>query len=287
MLKWLAVLLFAVGSGAAHPTGSVQIIDDRGVTITLPKAPQRIVSLLPSLTESVCALNACSRLVGIDSFSNWPAQILKLPRVGGVDDASIETIVSLKPDVVLLGGTSRAAARLESLGIPVVGLEPRTLGDVQRVLGKAAQLLGVDGADAVWRRMNSDIDAAARSVPAARRGTTVYFEIGSDGYAASAASHIGEILQRLGAVNIVPGHLGTVPRLNPEFVVRADPQVIMIWDRNAPALTGRPGWNRVRALRDGRVCAFTTEQNDVIMRPGPRLAEAARIMADCLKGEAR
>jgi iron complex transport system substrate-binding protein len=84
---------------------------------------------------------------------------------------------------------------------------------------------------------------------------------------------------------VVPGQLGTVPKLNPEFVVRADPQLIMISERTAAGLKQRPGWNRIRAVRDGRVCGFTSAQNDVIMRPGPRLAEAARIMARCLRGE--
>ena len=103
-------------------------------------------------------------------------------------------------------------------------------------------------------------------------------------YAASESSHIGELLTRLGAANIVPARLGSVPLLNPEFVVRADPQVVMVSDRDAQALLARPGWSRIRALRDGRVCRFTAQQGDVIVRPGPRLAEAAQLLADCLAG---
>jgi len=83
----------------------------------------------------------------------------------------------------------------------------------------------------------------------------------------------------------VPGHLGTVPKLNPEFVVRADPQVIMLSDRNLAELPARPGWSRIRAVREGRLCAFTAAQGDVIVRPGPRLGESARLMVQCLKGE--
>lgn len=278
---WLAGLLCAC---TLHAGAAVQLVDDRGVTVTLPRPPQRVLTLLPSLTETVCELGACSRLVGVDSFSHWPAQVATLPHLGGVDDANVEAVVGLKPDVVLLGASSRVAARLEQLGVPVVGLEPKTLADVQRVLRKTALLLGVDTADAVWRRLEEGIEAAARSVPPVRRGTRVYFEIGSDGYAASASSHIGELLARLGAVNIVPGHLGTVPKLNPEFVVRADPALIMISARTAHTLRQRPGWARIRALREGRVCAFDGADDDVIMRPGPRLADAARLLARCLKG---
>jgi len=278
--RWL--LLLALVACQVH---AVQVVDDRGATIQLPRPPLRIVSLLPSLAETVCELGACDRLVGVDNYANWPESVKKLPHVGGVEDANVESIVGLKPDLVLMDASSRALARLQGLGIPVAGFEVKTLADVQRVLGKVGRLLEVDGADAVWRRMNEEIAAAARSVPPQRRGTRVYFEVGSDGYAASASSHIGEILSRLGAANVVPGQLGTVPKLNPEFVVRADPQLIMISERTAAGLKQRPGWNRIRAVRDGRVCGFTSAQNDVIMRPGPRLAEAARIMARCLRGE--
>jgi iron complex transport system substrate-binding protein len=247
-------------------------------------APQRIVSLLPSLTETVCALGACDRLVGVDNFSNWPERVRALPHVGGLDDVSIETIISLKPDLVLLSATSRVRPRLQALGVKVLGLEIKTLADVQHALLRVAEAVGSQGAAQVWQKMNDGIDETARAMPAASRGTTVYFEVDSGPYAASEASHIGELLARLGAANIVPGRLGSVPKLNPEFVVRADPQVIMLSHDSAKSVAARPGWSRIRAVRDGRVCAFTAAQSDVIARPGPRMAEAARVLADCLLG---
>lgn len=268
--------------GAAVQAAAV--VDDRGVTIELPRPPQRIVTLLPSLAETVCELGACGRLVGVDNYTNWPASVARLPRMGGVDDANIERIVALQPDLVLMGVSSRAMARLQGLGLRVAGFELKTMNDVHRVLRGVARILEVDGAEAVWRRMNESIAQAARSIPPQRRGETVYFEIGSDGYAASRSSHIGELLAQLGARNIVPGELGTVPKLNPEFVVRADPQVIMVVEHNVPSLQERPGWHRMRAVRDRRVCGLTAAENDVIMRPGPRIAEGAWVMARCLGG---
>jgi iron complex transport system substrate-binding protein len=284
MIKWRWWLLLAA-LAAALPVHAVQVSDDRGVALNFAQPPQRIVTLLPSLTETVCELGACDRLVGVDNYSNWPASVQRLTHVGGLDDASIELIVSLKPDLVLLASSSRALARLEGLGLRVMGLEMKTLADVQRVLGKVEQVLGVGGADRVWQRINAGIDAVARTVPASVRGTTVYFEVSSGPYAASESSHIGEVLSRIGAANIVPGRLGTVPKLNPEFVVRADPQVIMISDRNPQAVKERPGWSRIRAVREGRVCTFTAAQGDIIVRPGPRLAESAQLLADCLQGK--
>jgi iron complex transport system substrate-binding protein len=280
MIKWLLVLACAFVLHA----NAVQVTDDRGVVIDLPQPPRRIVSLLPSLTEVVCELGACDRLVGVDNYSNWPAPVRKLPRLGGLEDANIETIVSLKPDLVLMGYSSRSMGRLEGLGIKVMALEPETLGDLRRVWTQVGRALAANDVQQLWDRVQAGVDAAARSLPASLRGTTVYFEVNSGPYAASEASFIGELLARIGAANVVPAQLGPFPKLNPEFVVRADPQVIMISDRNAQALKDRPGWDRIRAVRAGRVCMFTPEQGDMLVRPGPRMAAAARLMVDCLQG---
>jgi iron complex transport system substrate-binding protein len=280
MIRWLLALLCAFAC-QAH---ALQVLDDRGVAVDLPQPPRRIVSVLPSLTEVVCELGACDRLVGVDNYSNWPPSVQKLPRLGGLEDPNIELIVALKPDLVLLAYSSRALARLESLGIKAMVLEPKTLADMRRVWAQVGKAMGTSDAQQRWERLQANLDAAARSLPAPLRGTTVYFEVNSGPYAASEVSFIGELLARVGAANVVPGELGPFPKLNPEFVVRADPQVIMISDRNSQALKDRPGWDRIRAVRTGRVCMFAPEQGDVLVRPGPRMAEAAQLMVDCLRG---
>ena len=281
MVRWLVlVLLWA----PAHAV-TVTVTDDRGVAVTLAQPPQRIVTLMPALAEMVCELGACGRLVGVDDFADWPQAVRRLPHVGGLEDARIETIVALRPDVVLVPVSSRALGRLEALGLKVVALEPKTFADVRRVLLQLGDVLGVPHADAVWQRIEQGVDAAARSLPASLRGTRVYFEVDSGPYAASESSFLGEMLARVGAANVVPGALGPFPKLNPEFVVRADPELIMISDRNAQALKDRPGWNRIRAVREQRICNFTPAQGDVLVRPGPRMAQAAQLMVQCLRAK--
>jgi len=284
-----ATLLGAVsllGAMAALPAHALQLTDDRGVVVTFAQPPQRIVSLLPSLTETVCELGQCQRLVGVDRYSNFPASVRALPQMGGGLDPSIEAIVALKPDVVLMATSARASERLQALGVKVVALEPKTHADVRRVLEKVGQLLGVDDAQRVWRVIDAGVMAAAQSVPAAARGTRVYFEVNSAPYAAGEASFIGETLSRLGARNIVPASLGPFPQLNPEYVVRANPDLIMVGDSNYIGLEQRPGWSGMRALRERRLCVFTPEDSDMLVRPGPRMAEGARIMARCLADKA-
>jgi iron complex transport system substrate-binding protein len=266
----------------------VNVVDDRGVSVSLSAPPSRIVTLLPSLTETVCELGACSRLVGTDRYSNHPAAVRSLPKTGGLDDANVEMIVSLRPDVVLLAVSSRVIDRLEGLGLKVVALEPKTYEDVRRVAGKVSQVLGQGQAgERLWARLEAQVAEAARSVPASARGLSVYYEIDSAPYAAGESSFIGHTLSRLGAVNIVPVKLGPFPKLNPEYVVRADPQVIMVSAKGGLDLSSRPGWSRIRAIKSGHVCTFSGEQGDVMSRPGPRMGEAARIMADCLKGSVK
>lgn len=270
-------------SGSVH---ALQLTDDRGASITLPRAPQRIVSLLPSLTETVCELGRCQNLVGVDRYSNFPASVQKLPQVGGGLDPNIEMIVALKPDVVLLATSSRAGERLQALGLKVVALEPRSHADVQRVMLKLGQLLEVPDAARIWRAIDAGVSAAAQSLPAHVRGTRVYFEVNQGPYAASESSFIGETLARLGVKNIVPARLGPFPKLNPEYIVRANPDLIMVGQRSADGLQARPGWQGIRALREQRVCIFPTEEANVLVRPGPRMAEGARLMARCLVDKA-
>jgi len=264
---------------AAH---ALDVVDERGVSVSLPQPPQRIVTLLPSLTESVCALGACNRLVGVDRYSNSPEQVKALPQLGGGIDPNVEAIVALKPDAVLLAKSSRVTQRLEALGMKVLVLEPKSHADVRRVLDKLDQVLGTHEAAKVWRVIDASVSAAAQSVPAGAKGMRVYFEVNSAPYAAGESSFIGETLSRLGMKNIVPASLGPFPKLNPEYVVRANPDLIMVSVRSAQGLEQRPGWAGIRAVREGRICRFSAEQSDVLVRPGPRMDEAARLMAQCI-----
>ncbi|MBB5204849.1 iron complex transport system substrate-binding protein [Inhella inkyongensis] len=258
--------------------------DDTGREHRLARPAERVVSLLPSLTESVHALGATARLVGVDRYSNWPEAIAKLPRLGGLDDVQIETIAALKPDVVLASTSARSLDRLEALGFTVLRLKSESHADVQRTLVLLARLIGQpERADPLWARLQQQLDAAAARVPARLRGQSVYFEIGGGPYAAGAQSFIGQTLARLGLPNAVPASLGPFPKLNPEFIVQARPGIVMGAEKEQAGLKNRPGWASIPALQRGRLCAFATPQYEILIRPGPRMGEAAELIADCLE----
>ena len=273
VLVWLVFL---------HTVHAYQVSDDRGVQVSFAQPPQRIVSLLPSLTEMVCALGQCDRLVGVDRYSNHPDHVKQLPLVGGGLDPNIEAIVALKPDLVLMATSAQAGARLQALGLKVMSLEPKTHADVKRVLESMGQVLAVGDAKRVWQGIEAGMQAATLSLPAQVKTTRVYFEVNRAPYAAGEVSFIGETLTRLGVKNIVPSNMGPFPLINPEFVVRANPDVIMVGDVNFAGMAGRPGWASLRAIVNQQVCVFTPTQSDMLVRPGPRMADGARLMAQCL-----
>jgi iron complex transport system substrate-binding protein len=170
------------------------------------------------------------------------------------------------------------------LGLTVLSLEPNSHADVQRVMGILAQALDVpvQQSDRVWRDIDAAVKAAAQSIPTSAKGQRVYFEVSAAPYGASESSFIGETLQRLGARNILPASLGPFPKINPEFVVRAQPDIIMVGDSNWATMSTRPGWQSLRAMQTQRVCHFKPAESDVLVRAGPRMAEGARLMAKCL-----
>jgi iron complex transport system substrate-binding protein len=268
--RWLAAaLLWAAAQAGAAP-------------------PQRIVSLVPGLTESVCALGACERLVGTDRYSNWPAIVQALPKLGGLDDVPLERIAALKPDLVLAAPSARAVPRLQALGLRVVVLHTRSHEDVQHNLQTLGRLLGDEAAArAAWAGIQAQLAEAAARVPPALRGRSVYFEVETSPYAAGPGSFIGQTLQRLGLANIVPVALGPFPKLSPEFVVQAQPDLVMAEARNLQTMPGRPGWASLRALQQRQVCAFAPVDYELLVRPGPRMGQAALQLADCLAGLAK
>lgn len=278
----LLIALLFQGTQAAPPVFAADAPTRPSAAV--PASAWRIVSLQPSLTETLCALDACDRLVAIDRYSDWPASVQPLPRVGGLADADIERIVAARPDLVLLRPRNRVAERLRELGLNLLTLEARTHDDMRRNMETLAQAIGRPGAgEALWAHMDARLDALRERLPPHWRGKRVYFELHGGVVAAGEASFIGETLARLGLRNVVPASLGAFPKLGPEYVLRADPDLLIVHDMpGAPPLEARPGWHAMRAVREGSHCRIGGSRFDVLVRPGPRLDEAAEELLACL-----
>jgi iron complex transport system substrate-binding protein len=267
-------------------TSGLVLQDDSFREVRIAHVPRRIITLLPSLTETVCALGACERLVATDRYSDWPAEVGTLPKAGGLDDAQVEEIVRLSPDLVLISSSQRITGRLRELGVESFALNTETFASIAHTVTMIGQILGLPDRAAA---LNSRIAAALQEISAqalARRrgaGPTVYFEVDGGPYAAGPESFIGEMLARLGARNIVTAELGPFPELNPEYVVRHNPDVMFIAAKDVPHLAERPGWNQIRAVKEQRLCSFAPAVHETIERPGPRVPDGMRALEECLE----
>jgi len=276
------VCALACGIVGAAP---VVLVDTAHQQHRFDHPPERIASLLPALTETICKLGECSHLVVVDRYSNWPASVARLPKAGGLEDIDVEQIVAARPDVVLLGNEPRVEERLQSLGLVVFELETETYADIGRNVSVLGAMLGVPQRAA---RLNGQIGHSVAAVAAATRARLsghaprVYFEVDPAPYGAGPQSFMGQMLGRVGALNILPASLGPFPRLNPEYIVRANPDVILVSAADASQLPHRPGWDRIRAVRQNRICTFPPDVRDTIVRPGPRVAEGFEALSRCL-----
>jgi len=288
LISVLVLLTPLVAAGAARPAAAAEPVVLQDLTqheLRLEHTPRRIITLLPPLTEIVCALDQCERLVATDRYSDWPDSVKSLPKMGGLEDPQIEQIVLLKPDVAIFAHATPVANRLRQLGVPTFEVKTETYADLSRTILALGLLLGIPERAA---RLDHDIDQSLTLVAqtAKRRlgGRTplVYYEVDHGPYAAGPDSFIGWMLTQLGARNIVSADLGPFPRLNPEYVVVHDPDVIIASPEEAPNLGNRPGWARIRAVREQRLCAFPRAVLDTIEHAGPRLPEGLRVLADCL-----
>ena len=295
--RWLTGLLALVGlawmwaaqAAGADATGGParSVVDDRGQALAPPARVVRLVSLSPTLTESVCVLGACDRLVGVDRFSNWPESVTKLPRLGSLGSFNVEAVAALRPDLVLLASDGPLVKQLARLGVPVLVLSPQRHADVADTLARLARVLGLPQARAqqVWEDIRRELHDLAESVPARDRGLRTWVEIDPAPWLAGPDSFLGETLALLGLANVVPAGSAPFVPMSREWALQADPQLFVISDpqqQGLAALRARPGWSRLPALREGRVCLFDGSDLDALVLHGPRLAEGARLLRDCV-----
>lgn len=262
------------------------LTDDLGRKVTLQAEPKKIVTMLPSLTETLCAMGACERLVATDSFSDWPDSVKKLPKMGGLFDASPEKIVALKPDLVLISVYGKLQEPLERSGITTFAVKTESYEDIFRTTRLLGEILNQrSAAERLVAQIQQQIYAQETRAAKAKDRPTVYFEIDPTPYTVGPGSFIGVLIAKARGQNIIPKELGDFPQISPELVVRKNPEVIVLTHPGAADLAKRPGWSRLRAIQNNRVCSFTGEADNLLSRPGPRVAEGLKLLIACLHPE--
>lgn len=265
------------------------VVDDLGRTLVLEAPAMRVVSMTPSHTEVVCALVGCARLVGRDAASDAPAEAAAVPDMGSAFAPDVEAIVAATPDLVLADVFTGFPDLLEPLGIAVYAGTPQRLADVPGYLRAMGTLLGAEEeAEALWRGLEAGFAEVAAALEDAER-PRVLIELDASVYAAGQTSFIGGLLEIAGGHNVVGADLGDYPLLGSEFILVANPEVILLldapWGVSAADVARRPGWPILRAVMDGRVVEVSAELSDLLSRPGPRLADGLRRLAEILHSE--
>lgn len=287
---WLLFLaisypLWAIGLAQPYPR---TLTDDLGRSVTLKAAPQRIVTLLPSVTETLCAMNACGRLVGVDDFSDFPEAVKRLPKVGGYFNPNLEAMVALKPDLVLVSIYGKLHESLEKVGIPSFAIKAETYDDIFRSTRLLGRVLGLESqAERLVARIQQEVYAVESRAAKATARPTVYYEIDPTPYTVGPDSFIGVLITKARGQNIVPRELGPFPQISPELVVQKNPAIIVLTHPGAADLPKRAGWSNLAAIRNKRICAYTGEQDNLLSRPGPRVARGLQLLVGCFHPDLR
>ena len=288
----LAAVLVTVG-GCLACGGSHQVAENPGRPSS---SPQRIVSLAPSLTETLFALGVGDRVVGVTRYCAHPPAVRELPVVGGHLDPNFEAIVSLEPDLVVLIPSGEANAhRLEGLGVPVLQVDQH---DVHSLLESISVLAAVCEVEQAGERLRSDIEqrlvAVSAVVEGASRPRTVVV-VGHDigggvvrsVWAAGPDTFYSGVLEIAGGTNAVENGLVRYPEFSREGLAALDPDVVLdvvagVEDRGPEIEEITSGWRRLTELRAVREDRVRVLEGDLMVVPGPRLPEMVREVAMAL-----
>jgi iron complex transport system substrate-binding protein len=258
------------------------VVDDLARPIPVGVPARRVVSLAPSCTESLHVLGALDRLVGVEEHSELPS-LDTVTRVGGFKHVDVDAILDLRPDLVLAAGMHAVTVlpRLVSRGVHVFVTHPRTLDDLVDGMARMATILDVASAASTYLASSRARIAAivGRSL-STRYRPLVNVEFSPDGHTGGPQSVLDDLVTKAGGVNLGGAARVEWPALSAATVRRLDPDVIVVarypGSATARSVAEREGWDRVAAVKSGRV--FEVDAG-VIKRPGPGLLDGLEILA--------
>ena len=276
-------------SSDLHENVPGTFIDAYGDTVTLDKAPDRIISLAPNLTETVAFLGAEEKLVARTDYCDYPSSVQELPSVGTLGSYNYERIVALKPDLVLMmtfdGSSKGEYDRLKSLGVRPFALSEGSLPHVINEIDTIGALLGLisetkDKTDSL-RQIISKVNEEAAS----HKEASVFVVIDKSPLMTTSGGFIGSVIEEAGGRNIAAGDPIAYPVYSRELLLRKNPDVILVPASSEEAIKDLlelyPEWGQLRAVRQGHI---RTIPHNLIARPGPRIVEGLQQIARILEG---
>lgn len=260
-----------------------------------PPVPQRIVSLIPSVTEVLFSIGAGSRVVGVSNFDRYPPEVLTRAKVGGLIDPDVERIISLKPDLVVVYGTqTELRTQLERSNIPMFLYEHSGVPDITATVRAVGRRVGAERAgEALANDIEASMAETRRRVAGTPRPRTLLV-FGRDGetlrgiYASGGVGFLHDMLEIAGGINVFADVKRQSLQATSELILARAPDAIVeigidtasSKDRNLGA------WNALASVPAVRQHRIYQIRGDEMMNPGPRVAQAVRRMAEVLHPEA-
>ena len=267
-------------------------IDDMGRGVSIDKVPQRIVSHVPSITETLFALGLGERVVGVSDYCDYPEEAKLKPSVGDYFNPSIERIVALEPDLVLTDGHSESIKGLEALGITFFAIDPQDIDGILEDIELLGKITGVERkAKALVSDMNGSLAQVVSHVENAPKVRVFYVFDATDlnnPWTAGPGSFVDSLITMAGGENIAAQAQGAWVQFSIEQLVSSDPEIIMIDASMGTAvvseeeLRAHPAWQGVTAVKQDRIY---TIDGDLVNRSGPRIIQGLEEMAEIIHPE--
>jgi ABC-type Fe3+-hydroxamate transport system substrate-binding protein len=298
LLPWLALAAAACGG---EPRAPGAIVDDDGHRVVLAQPAQRIVSLSPSTTELLFAIGAGPQVVGRTRWCDYPPQAAQVPSVGDGLNPNLEAVLAQKPDLVVFYRSLSnrwVIARLDGLNVPSVSVRLDRLDDLPRAARLLGQVTGTSGrADSLAAAFAAQLDSARAAAAAASSSgvsapssasapsgspRVVVMAWENPPIAIGGGSFLSELLMLAGARNVFEDTAEPSLQTSVEAIAARDPDVVMVLGDSVPgALTGRPEWRAVGAVKRRSFLAVSGSEFE---RPSPRAVDAVRTLRAKLAG---
>ena len=257
--------------------------------VTVPSRPERLVSIGPSITAFLFALGAGPRVIGVDDFSDEPAEAATREHVGGIK-VNFEKVVALKPDLVFsVKFSDGTIEKLQAASLNVLVVDPQSVADVAKTATLLGKAVGADG-EALARSIQQRVDAVRAKTANVANRPRVYHEIDASDpakiFTVGPGSYINDLIEIAGGANIAARAASAYPQLSAEEILKTDPEIIVLAaDAYSPKpgdVAARQGWSIIAAVKNNRI--LTIDPN-LINRPGPRVGEAAEAYAKLVHPE--
>jgi iron complex transport system substrate-binding protein len=282
---------YVLSSMTKESNSGLTVVDDYGRSVTLDGVPHRIVSIAPTPTEILYAIGAGTQMVGVDNYSDYPAEAGKLPKVGDAVDLNTEVIIALKPDVIFCGDL--VPAQLTQLGkdqgIPYIILADRTMDDIYKTIRLAGIATGhVEQADELAANLSARVDAVTAKTHAANvsipKVFVEYWSYGTSIYTFGPGSFGDDLISLAGGVNVAHNTSSEYPVVESEFVIAENPDIVIFTNSSTTkdAIMARDGWGNVTAVQTGHIYAIP---DDLVSRYGPRIVDGLEQMAAMIHPE--